>query len=433
MSSTDIIYVVIFVILIMLSAYFAAAEIAFVALQRFKLENMLHRQVKNAKLVAWFKERPERFLSTILLGNNLVNTAAASLGTALAVGFLGEQSGIVVSTVAVTVLLLIFGDAIPKTSAAHHAERISLALAPSIRVVSLIFTPFVYILSWITSSFGKLFGARPVGRSLISEEEIRAMISAGQRDGVVEPEEAEMIHKIFEFGDRPAREVMVPRSEVVWLEKGTTIEDFFKIYMEHPFTRYPVYEGTRDNVIGTISSKDMLMSLAKGTCDIEKTIDEIIRPAHFAPESKLISELLTEMRDKNIHLCIVVDEYGGTSGIITLTSLVEEIVGDVKDELSNIERDYEIIDEFNFQIDGAMRIEDVNTEMKLGFPEGDYETVAGFILKLLGRIPKTGDQVRYKGLKMVIVRMNGFKIEEVLVTREKHAATEDKVQPGSGN
>jgi putative hemolysin len=433
MSSADIIYIILFIIFLLLSAFFAAAEIAFVSLQRFKLEHLVQNQVKNAKLVAWFKEHPERLLSTILLGNNLVNTAAASLGTALILGFLGEQSGIVVSTVVITALLLIFGDAIPKTSAAHHAEKISLALAPSIRVVSLIFTPFVYALSWITSNFGKLFGARPVGRSLVSEEEILAMISAGQRDGVVEAAEAEMFHKIFEFGDRPAREIMVPRTEITWVKKGTRIEDFFKIYLEHPYTRYPVYEGVRDHVIGTISSKDLLMSLAKGTCDIDRTIDDIIRPAYFAPEGKRISELLPEMRNKNIHLCIVVDEYGGISGIITLTSLVEEIVGDVKDEFSNIDRDYEIIDEFNFQIDGAMRIEDVNTEMNLGLPEGAYETVAGFILTLLGRIPKTGDQVIYKGLKMAITRMNGFKIEEVLVTRVKHAETENKVQPGKGN
>ena len=425
MSVTIIIYIVILVILVALSAYFAAAEIAFISLQRYKLEVMIQKQVQGARLVAWFKDHPEKLLSTILLGNNLVNTAAASLGTALAVGLLDEQTGIVVSTVAVTVLLLVFGDAIPKTSAAHHSERISLALAPSIKIVSWILSPFVIVLSWITSNFGKLFGARPVGGSLVSEEEIRTMISAGQRDGVVEEAEAEMLHKIFEFGDRPAREIMVPRTEVIWMEKGTRIEDFFKIYIEHPYTRYPVYESVRDNVIGTVSSKDMLMSLAKGTCDIERTIDDIIRPAYFAPEGKRISELLSEMRDKNIHMCVIVDEYGGTAGILTLTQLVEEIVGSVKDELSVLEKDFEIIDEYTFQVDGGMRIEDANTEMKLGLPKGDYETVAGLVLKVLGHIPKTGEQIRYGELKLVVTRMNGFKIEEIRVTKEKHAAPAD--------
>jgi putative hemolysin len=427
MSTLDIIYVVIFVVLVLFSAYFAASEIAFVSLQRYRLEYLVQHNIKNARLVAWFKDRPERLLSTILLGNDLVNTAAASIGTALVVGFLGEKSGILVATIAITVILLVLGDAIPKTSASHHAERISLAVAPSIKIVSLVLTPFVIVLSWITSNFGRLLGAKPVGLSLVSEEEIRTMITAGSRDGTVERSEAEMLHKVFDFGDRPAREIMVPRTEVTWVEKGTRIENFFKIYVEHPYTRYPVFDKIRDNIVGTISSKDMLMTLAKGTCDIERSIDDIIRPAYFAPESKRINELLSEMQAKNSHMCIVVDEYGGTAGIVTLTQLVEEIVGDVEDELSRVEKDYEIIDESTFQIDGGMRVEDVNAEMHLGIPEGDYETVAGFILKLLGHIPKNGEQVKYRDLKLVITRVNGLKIEEILVTKEKHATTADQV------
>jgi putative hemolysin len=428
MSISDIVYIILFIICIALSAYFAASEIAFMSLQRYKLEAMIQKNVKGAKLVAWLKDHPERLLSTVLLGNNLVNIAAASLGTALAVGFLGdEETGVVASTIIVTILVLVFGDAIPKTSASHQAEKISFAVAPSIRVVSWILTPFVIVLSWITSNFGRLVGARPVGRSLVSAEEIRTMITAGQRDGAVEKAEAEMLHKVFEFGDRPAREVMVPRTEVIWVEKGTKIADFFKIYLEHPYTRYPVYEERRDNVVGVLASKDMLMILARGACDIERTIDDIIRPAYFAPESKLIDELLTEMRNKNAHMCVVIDEYGGTAGIITMTQLVEEIVGDVKDELSLLEKDFEIINENTFQIDGGMRVEDINEEMHLGIPEGDYETVAGFILKLIGHLPKTGEQIRYRDLKLAITHMNGMKIEEILVTKEKHAATADKV------
>jgi putative hemolysin len=421
------------VIFVAMSAYFAAAEIAFMSLQRFKLEPLIQKNVRGAKLVAWLKDHPERLLSTVLLGNNLVNIAAASLGTAIAVDFLGEQTGILVSTIAVTIIILVFGDAIPKTSASHHSEKISFAVAPSIRVIYWIFTPFVIVLSWITLNFGRLFGARTVGLSLVSEEEIRAMISAGSREGTVEKAEAEMLHKVFEFGDRPAREVMVPRTEVTWVEKGTRIADFFQIYMEHPYTRYPVFEERYDNVVGIIASKDLLMLLARGTCNTESSIDEIIRPAYFAPESKRINDLLAEMRDKNYHLCIIVDEYGGTSGIVTLTQLVEEIVGDVKDELAIVDKDFEIINETTFQVGGSMRVEDANEEMKLGLPEGDYETVAGFMLQVLGHIPRTGEQVKYRDLKLVITRMEGLKIEEILVTKEKHAATTDQVQPRAGS
>ena len=265
----------------------------------------------------------------------------------------------------------------------------------------------------------QMTGGRPCSRRLHGSMHI----SIGSRDGTVEEAEAEMLHKVFEFGDRPAREIMVPRTEVVWLEKGTTIEQFFKIYQNHPFNRYPVFDEKRDNVIGSVSSKDMLMSLAKGTCAIDKTIDDIIRPAYFVPESKRISELLNEMREQSYHMTIVVDEYGGTSGIVTLTQLVEEIVGDVKDELSSIDKEFEIIDESNYLIGGTMRIEDINTEMGLGLPEGDYDTAAGFVMKILGHIPKIGEQTRYKDLKVEITQMTGLKIEEIRVTKEKHAAS----------
>jgi putative hemolysin len=432
MSPSDIVYLVLLVVCALLSAYFAAAEVAVVSLPRYKLEAMLQNNVKSAKLVAWFKDNPEQFFSTILLGNNLVNIAAASLGTAVLVGWLGEETGILVSTIVVTIVILVFGDAIPKTSAAHHAEKISVALAPSIRVVSWVLTPFVIVLSWITYNFGRIFGARPMGHSLVSEEEIRTMITVGHKEGTVEESEAEMLHKVFEFGDRPVREIMVPRTEIIFMEKGATIADFLKLYQEHPLNRYPVFEEKRDNTIGIVSAKDILMSLARGTCDTGRTIDDIIRPVLFAPEGKRISEILAEMRNENYHLCIVIDEYGGVAGLTTLTQLVEEIVGDVRDELGTGEKDFEIINEYTFQIDGTMRIEDVNDEMNLGLPEGDYETVAGFILKLMGHIPRPGEQLRYKDLKMAITRMSGMKIEEILVTKEKHATTEDKVQPRTG-
>ncbi|MBN1190969.1 MAG: HlyC/CorC family transporter [Dehalococcoidales bacterium] len=430
MSTLYIVYLILFVICIGGSAFFSISEIAFVSLQRFKLERLLETKTKGAALVESLVKRPEKLLSTILLGNNFTNTAASTLGTLLAIEYFGA-SGALIATFGVTILVLVFGDTLPKTTGAHHAETVSLKLAGAVKTVSIIFSPFVIILSWFATSFGKMIGARPVGGSLISEEEIRTMINVGSRDGIVQKDEAEMLHKVFEFGDRPAREVMVPRTEVIWVEKGLKIEDFFKLYMERPLNRYPVFQEERDNVIGIISVKDVLMSLARGTCDVERTIDDLVRPTYFAPEGKRIGELLTEMRDQNFHLCVIVDEYGGTAGIVTLTQLVEEIVGDVKDEFSVSEKDFEIINDYTFQIDGTMRVEDVNEEMNLGLPLGEYETVAGFVLKLLGHIPKTGEQLRYKHLKLAVTRMRGRKIEEILITKEKHAALTNKVQPGT--
>jgi len=218
---------------------------------------------------------------------------------------------------------------------------------------------------------------------------------------------------------------MVPRTEVVWVEKGTKLSDFLNLYAQSPLSRFPVYEDNRDNIVGILSVKDIVMAQAKGTVSAEDVIDDLIRPAYFAPETKRVSELFAEMRDKNYRMTVVVDEFGGTAGIVSLSGLMEEIVGPVGDELAAIQKEYETINEYTFQIEGGMRVEQANEEMGLNLPTGDYETVAGFVLNLLGRIPKQGEQLRYKGLKIVITEMRGMKIEKIVLTKERHAATAD--------
>ena len=371
-------------------------------------------------------EKPERLLSTILLSNNFVNTAAAALGTALALS-LWPEHGIIIATVVVTVMLLVFSETTPKTIATRHSERLSLLFARPIGAISWVLTPFVVALSWIASGVSKLFGGESLHRSLVGEEEIRTMISVGHKEGTVEEDEAEMLHKVFEFGNRPVREVIVPRTEVVWVEKGTKLADFLRIYAGSPLSRFPVYEENTDNVVGILSVKDVLMALAKGSVSDESNIDELIRPAYFTPETKRVSELFTEMRDRNYRMSVVVDEYGGTAGIVSLSRLVEEIVGPVGDEFAEAEKEYEAIDEYTFQVDGGMRIEEANEEMELGLPEGDYETVAGFIFDLLGHIPDQGQKLKYKDLRIVITEMRGLKIEKIRVSKEKHAASEGQV------
>ena len=419
MSTTEV-YILLFVICILLSAFFSSAETAFATLQRIRLEHLLSTRVAGARRVARMLEKPEKLLSTILLGNNLVNTAAAAIATALAVSIWGT-GGILYATIGVTIILLIFGETTPKTLATRHAERLSLLFARPLRLISWLFAPFVLALSWIASGFSRIIGGEPVRRSLASEEEIRTMISVGHKEGTVEEDEARMLHRVFEFGDRPVREVMVPRLEVVAIEQGSLLSDFLALYAESPLSRFPVYDENMDSVVGVISVKDVLMALAKGAAGDESTIDELVRPAYFAPETKPIGEIFAEMRDINYRMCVVVDEYGGTAGVVSLTRLVEEIVGEVGDELGGVEKDYEIINEYTFQIDGSMRIDEANEEMELELPEGDYETVAGFILSLLGHIPKSSEQLRYKGLKIVITEMRGMKIERILLTKEKQA------------
>ena len=417
--SIETLYLVLLFVCLLLSAFFSSSETAFIALQRIRVEHMVNTKVNGADRVSRMLQRPAKLLSTILLGNNFVNTAATALATILAVSVWGQERGLLIATIGVTILLLIFCETTPKTIAAQRAERLSLAFARPIEVISWLFTPFVVVLSWIASGFSKLAGGTPVPRSLASEEEIRTMISVGHKEGTVETEEAEMLHKVFDFGNRPVREVMVPRPEVICIEQGSKIADFLTLYAESPISRFPVYQENMDNVVGILSVKDVLMALAKGTINNQSVVDELVRPAYFTPETKPISELFTEMRDKNYRMTVVVDEYGGTAGIVSLSRLVEEIVGPVGDELAAAEKEYEAINEYTFQIDGGMRIEEANEEMGLELPEGDYETVAGFALHLLGYIPKQGEQLRYKGLKLVITKMRGVKIEEILLTKEK--------------
>ena len=250
------------------------------------------------------------------------------------------------------------------------------------------------------------------------------MRSVGHKEGTVEADEAKLLHKVFEFGDRPVHEVMVPRPEVVAITAGSRLSDLLALYAEKPLSRFPVYMENMDNVVGILSVKDVMMALAKGTVTEDDSIDELTRPAYFTPETKHTDELFAEMRDNNYRMSVVIDEYGGTAGIVSLSRLVEEIVGEVGDELAGVEKDFEIINEFTFQIDGSMRIDEANEEMELDLPEGeDYETVAGLILSLLGHIPQTSEQLWYQGSKIVITEMRGLKIEKVLLTKERQAGS----------
>jgi len=420
MSSTQfIVYLALFIICLSLSAFFTSSETAFVSLQRIRLEHLVKSNVKGARRVARMIERPEKLLSTILLSNNIVQNAAVALGTVVAVSLVGERAGIIVATIIVSASIVIFSETAPKTLAIQHAEKLAFRNARTIEIISWLLAPFVALLGWIASNLVRLVGGKSVPRSLASPEEIRTMITIGHREGTVEESEARLLHSVFDFGDLIAREVMVPRSEVVWVKQGTKLRGFLDLYINKPLSRFPVYKENRDNIVGVLSVKDVLMALAKGDLKEESVIDPLIRPAYFAPETKDVDELFAEMRDKNYHLCVVVDEFGNTAGVVTLGQLIEEIVGPMGEELAEVQKDYEMLSENVWQIDGSMRIEEANAEMGLRLPEGDYETVAGFVLHLLGRIPKPNEQIRYKNLKIVITEMRGFKIEKILITKEK--------------
>ncbi|MFC1872956.1 hemolysin family protein [Chloroflexota bacterium] len=259
------------------------------------------------------------------------------------------------------------------------------------------------------------------------------MISVGYREGTVEEHEARLLHKVFEFGDRPVREVMIPRPEVVAIERGSTVADFLNLYRQSPLSRFPVYEESMDTVVGVLSVKEVLMGLAKNTVTQTTLVDDLMRPAYFTPDTKPTDELFVEMRDENYRIAVVVDEFGGTAGIISLSGLAEEIVGDVGDELAAVEKEFKVINDFTYHVDGSMRVDDANRELDLNIPDGDYDTVAGFLLLILGHIPRVKESVRHDGMKLVVLEMKGMKVEKLLVYKEQEAKkARRKGKKGSG-
>jgi len=410
-----------FLLCLALSAFFSSAEAAFISLPKLRIRCLVENGVEGAGQLAKAADKPERFLATVLLGNNLVNVAAATLGTIMAVTVFGLPWGPIIATVGVTALILVFGEVIPKTLAVHHAQRLSLLYINLVRIIEWCLYPFVLALGRVSLGFTKMVAMSEEARRLVSEGEIRSAISVGEDEGVVEEGEAKMLHKVFEFTDCPVSKIMVPRTEIAWVEQGTKLSDFLAIYAQLPYSRFPVYKDNTDNVVGILFAKDVLMKLTDNCAGEEVVIDDLIRPAHFVPESKHLGELLTEMRDGGYHVVIVVDEFGGIAGMVTLGQLTEEIVGDIRHELIKEDKDFVVTSENVFQLDGGFRVEEANEELGLELPLGDYETVAGFILSRLGRIPRQGEQLKYRNLKFVITEMRGLKIEKVMVTREKDA------------
>ena len=420
MDSTDVLYLVLLFLCLAASAFFSSAETTFISLRKTQVRHMVETKVMGAEHIAKMTERPEKLLATVLLCNNFVNVAAATLGTMVAVSLFGDQTGLLVATIGVTILLLIFAEVTPKTLAMRHAERLALLYVYPLGAVTRVVSPIASGLGWLGSALSRSRAGAIVSQSLMSEEEIRSMILVGKEEGTVEEAEAEMLHKVFDFGDRRVREVMTPRPEIVWIEieEDIKLADLLAIYAEAPHTRFPVFRDNIDNVVGLLSIKDVLMAQARGSLDKEGSIEGLVRPVDFVPETKGIAQLFAEMQSQGYNMVVVVDEYGGTSGIVTMEKLLEEIVGRLGDELTAAVKEFEYIDEQTIQVDGGMRVEEANEELGLGLPYGEYDTVAGFILSLLGHIPREGEQVRYDGMRLVVAEMHGLKIEKILVTRE---------------
>ena len=412
----DLLNLILLAVCLVLSAFFSGSEAAFLSLQRVRLMHLVRIGKAGSARVARMIERPDRLLSTVLLSNNLVNTAAAALGSAVAISFLNDVArGVLASTIGVTVLLLVFSETIPKTLATRHAERITFSTVRIIEALEILFFPFTRSLQRLSQVVARLSGGQTVSR--VTEEEIRTLIYAGKEEGAVETVEAEMLEKVFHFGDRAVREVMTPRTELVSVERGTTLSKFLDTYGQHSHTRFPVYEGSVDNVTGILSVKDVVRALAEGELKAEDSVTKLLRPAHFVPETKSVAQLFSELRSGGQQIAIVVDEYGGVAGLVTIKRLLEIIVGPVGEEGEPLEEEFQVIDENTYELDGGISIQEANEKLDLGLPEGEYQTVAGFLLERLGHIPQEGEHLLYGDLRFRIDKMSGVRIEAVEVRR----------------
>ncbi|NQT30550.1 MAG: HlyC/CorC family transporter [Candidatus Saganbacteria bacterium] len=412
--------IIVLVILFLLSAFFSASETALTSLSRMKASRMLEKKIPGAKTVAELKEKPSEFLSTILIGNNLVNVAISSLATATIIrafqvrGYPNTGMAVGIATGVITLLLLTFGEIVPKTVAIRRAETISLFVAPIIRVLGIIVRPLAYFIGFICRPFIYLFGGKsPEIGPFITEDEIRLVLAEGEKEGIIRKEERQMIASIFEFWDTVAREVMTPRPDISACEANRSIEEFKKIVIESGHSRIPIYENSLDNIIGVIYAKDLFREGEK------HGIRGFIRPATFIPETKKVSELLHEMQAARTHMAVIVDEFGMTSGVVTLEDLVEEIVGEIQDEFEREEKMIEKVDDHTFLVDGRVALKDLNHRLKFHFPEEEeYDTIGGFIFSQLGKVPSVGNVVVYQNLRISVERILRRRVTRVKIAKD---------------
>ena len=387
------------VVLILLNAFFAASEIAFISLNDNKIEMMAKEGNKKAKKIEKMLKEPSRFLATIQIGITLAgflssafasDTFAKKLAPILhdLVPNITVETWGGISIVLITIILsyftLIFGELVPKRIAMKKSEMIAFASIGVIQFISMVTSPFVKFLEFSTNLVSKLFGVTGDEEEVVTEEEIRMMVDVGQEKGTIEQNEKEMINNIFEFNDRTVSEIMTPRNEIFALDSNLAMSDAIsEIAEDYKYSRIPVYKDTIDQIIGIMYIKDMLLEQKNKNTKVKN----LVKDAYFVPETKNIDELFSEMRKNKKQIAIVIDEYGGTAGLVTMEDILEEIVGDIFDEFDEFENEYEKIDENTYILDGGIPIYECNKILDINIPEGDYETLSGYLTDCLGRIP----------------------------------------------
>ena len=410
----------IIIVCIIFIALLSSSEVAFISLNRIRLRNLIEKGNTKAEIAQKIRDEHDRLFSAVILSGNLFTILATSVGTAIAISFLGEDIGVVVATIAMTILTVVFGELAPKTFAMSHAEKISLAMARPIEIYIKIISPLVNVFNKMSNAIIRLFGGEVVpAPQLMTEEEMKAMIKIGEEEGAIEKEEKEMLHNVFAFGDKKVTEAMVPRTEMVVIAKDAVVADALSLVSEEGYSRYPVIKESVDNVTGLLYIKDIVRKMAEEEVPHNTAIKNFIRDAYYIPESKMVTTLLDDMQKNKFQIAIVVDEHGGTAGLITLEDIVEEIVGGLQDEFEAIEaeKEVEILDERTFVVTGSTGLDEINELINVELESEEFHTIGGFLFGLFGHLPKVGEQLKYHNLRFLILEMEGKKIDKLKITR----------------
>jgi putative hemolysin len=398
------------IVLILAAAFFSGSEAALISLSRLRARGMVERGLKGADAVIRLLDDRNRFLTSILIGNTVVLLAADSLATLLFVQA-GVPQPAIVSTATMTVLLLAFGEIIPKTVAVANNERWSLRLAPVVERLAWIMTPINAAFLLFTNAVVRLFGVSPTPHGpFVTEDDIKNIVNVGAEQKVLEEQEREMIHSIIQFGDTIVREVMTPRPDMVAIDVAASARRALDLVIADGYSKLPVYEDAIDNVIGVVHDRELLISLSNGTL-AQTPIRALMRAITLVPESKRVSELLREMQRGKFSLAIVVDEYGGTAGLVTMEDLLEEIVGEIRDEHDEGEEEaIRFLSDNEAVVDAGTNIEDVNAKLGLHLPHEDFETIGGLTVGLFGRLPHEGEEIESGDVRLRIERTRGRRI-----------------------
>lgn len=410
--------------LLALSAFFSSSETAMMAVNKIRIRNLADAGLSSAQTLMKVLDNQPKMLSAILIGNNIVNISASSLATIVVTRAFGDMY-VGVGTGILTLLVLIFGEITPKTSATLYSETMALRFAKPIYMIMQVLTPVIFIVDKLSQGVLRLLHVDPNKKQdAITEDELRTIVEVSHEEGVIESDEKKMIYNVFDFGDSVAKDIMVPRIDMTFIDVDATFSEVIEIFREVKYTRYPVYEETTDNVIGIINIKDLLLTEnQKKFC-----IRDYLREPLYTYEFKKTAELMVELRKTQNNIAIVLDEYGATAGLITLEDMLEEIVGEIRDEYDEDEEDLiRRIGPREYVVEAAMKLDDLNDQLGLDLESEDYDSIGGFIIGLLDHLPEEGEEVTHRNLRLVVDQVDRNRIDKIhLYIQEEETEPESR-------